>query len=82
MKWALAVAPLLVLAALALYSPGEDTATTYLEKSVPHIGADYISGGPDGEGILIAVVDTGINYTHPDLLGFGPDGKVVGAIIL
>ena len=78
MKWALAVAPLLVLAALALYSPGEDTATTYLEKSVPHIGADYTSGGPDGEGILIAVVDTGINYTHPDLLGFGPDGKVVG----
>ena len=78
MKWALAVAPLLVLAALALYSPGEDTATTYLEKSVPHIGVNFSSGGPDGEGILIAVVDTGINYSHPDLLGFGPDGKVVG----
>ena len=78
MKWALAVAPLLVLAALALYSPGEDTATTYLEKSIPHIGVNFSSGGPDGEGILIAVVDTGINYSHPDLLGFGPDGKVVG----
>ena len=78
MKWALAVAPLLVLAALALYSPEEDTATTYLEKSVPHIGANFSSGGLDGEGILIAVVDTGINYSHPDLLGFGPGGKVVG----
>ena len=78
MKWALVVAPLLVLAALALYSPEEDTATTYLEKSVPHVGVDFTSGGPDGEGILIAVVDTGINYDHPDLLGFGPDGKVVG----
>ena len=78
MKWALAMAPLLVLAALALYSPEEDTATIYLEKSVPHVGVDFTSGGPDGEGILIAVVDTGINYSHPDLLGFGLDGKVVG----
>ncbi len=31
-----------------------------------------------GEGVRIAVVDTGIDYTHKDLLGFGVGGKVVG----
>ena len=78
MKWALVAAPLLVLAALALYSPSEDTATLYLERSIPHIGADSAPGGLDGDGILIAVIDTGINYSHPDLFGFEEDGKVVG----
>lgn len=50
----------------------------YLEKSVPYIGAVPTIGGLDGEGILVAVIDTGIDYTHPDMLGFGPNGKVVG----
>ncbi len=31
----------------------------------------------DGEGIKIALIDTGIDYTHNDLKGF-PDGKVIG----
>ena len=78
MRWALAVMPLLALAVLAIYMPEEETASLYLEKSVPHVGADFVSGGPDGEGILIAVIDTGINHEHPDLAGFGPDGKVAG----
>ena len=78
MKWALAVMPFLALAVLAIYLPEEETASLYLEKSVPHVGADFVSGGPDGEGILIAVIDTGINHEHPDLAGFGPDGKVAG----
>lgn len=50
----------------------------YLEKSVPYIGAVPTIGGLDGDGILVAVIDTGIDYTHPDMLGFGPNGKVVG----
>lgn len=78
MRWALAAMPLLALAVLAIYVPEEETASLYLEKSVPHVGADFISGGPDGEGILVAVIDTGINHDHPDLAGFGADGKVAG----
>lgn len=69
--------PLLVVAALMFYFPDEDVVTPYLDKSIPYLGIDTSTGGPDGEGILIAVIDTGIDYNHPDLMGFGPDGKVV-----
>ncbi len=34
--------------------------------------------GLDGQGIKIGVIDTGIDYNHPDLLGYGPSGKVIG----
>ena len=57
----------------------EQKIEVYLEKSVPLIGADLPrSLGFEGEGIKIAVIDTGIDYNHPDLFGFGLDGKVVG----
>ncbi|MBM4431018.1 MAG: hypothetical protein FJ026_11830 [Chloroflexi bacterium] len=57
-----------------------------LEDSVPLIGADQVwtmldpSGQPvTGKGIRVAVLDTGIDYTHPDLGGgFGPGFKVAG----
>ena len=51
----------------------------YLEKSVPLIGADLPrSEGFDGSGIKIAIIDTGIDYNHHDLFGFGLNGKVIG----
>lgn len=34
--------------------------------------------GLDGQGIKVGIIDTGIDYNHPDLLGFGPSGKVIG----
>jgi minor extracellular serine protease Vpr len=34
--------------------------------------------GLNGEGIKIGIIDTGIDFNHPDLLGYGPSGKVVG----
>ncbi|KAH7324149.1 minor extracellular protease vpr [Stachybotrys elegans] len=35
--------------------------------------------GLSGKGVVIAVVDTGIDYTHPALgAGFGPDYKIAG----
>jgi len=44
-----------------------------LNYSVPLINADNVwsSFGADGTGTYVGVVDTGIDYTHPD---FGGDG--------
>jgi len=56
-----------------------DNFHTYIEKSVPFIGGDVPRmEGFDGTGIKIAVIDTGVDYNHPDVFGFGLDGKVVG----
>jgi len=54
-------------------------AEIYLDKSVPYIGAaNLVKSGYDGAGIKIAVIDTGVDYNHPDLFGLGKDGKVIG----
>lgn len=57
-----------------------------LDESLPVIGADYARTRLDangknltGFGIKVAVIDTGIDYNHPDLgAGYGPGFKVVG----
>ncbi|MHA7734687.1 S8 family serine peptidase [Nitrosopumilus sp. S6] len=52
---------------------------TYLERSVPFVGTDIPRiQGIDGTGIKIAIIDTGVDFNHPDLFGWGPDGKVIG----
>ncbi len=51
----------------------------YLEKSIALIGTEIPRHeGFEGQGIKIGIIDTGVDYNHPDLFGFGPDGKVVG----
>ena len=57
----------------------ENEIQTYLERSVPYVGTEIPRiDGIDGTGIKIAIIDTGVDFNHPDLFGWGPDGKVVG----
>ncbi|MFQ5707538.1 MAG: S8 family serine peptidase [bacterium] len=52
-----------------------------LSESVPLIRADAVWSqfGVKGDGMLIGVIDTGVDYHHPALGGgFGPAYKVVG----
>lgn len=56
-----------------------NNAEIFLDKSIPYIGtANPVKSGFDGTGIKIAVIDTGVDYNHPDLFGLGNDGKVIG----
>ena len=50
-----------------------------LDKRSKYVGVQHPRDlGFDGSGIKIAIIDTGIDYNHPDLFGFGKDGKVIG----
>lgn len=52
-----------------------------LDESVPQIGADSVWNelNCEGDSITIGIIDTGIDYLHPDLGGgFGPGYKVIG----
>jgi len=63
---------------LLQYNQDENDLNLLLDKSGPYIGVNFPKNlGYNGEGITIAVIDTGIDHRHPDLFGFGPDGKVV-----
>lgn len=56
--------------------PGDEYANSW---GVQHVGADFVHGsGNKGTGIKIAIIDTGVDYNHPDLGGcFGPGCKVL-----
>ncbi len=51
-----------------------------LAESVPLVRAPEVwAGGATGKGIVVGIIDSGIDYTHPDLGGsLGPGHKVIG----
>jgi len=57
----------------------QDNISVLVNNSGPYIGTaiphDY---GFDGSGIIISVIDTGVDFNHPDLLGLGLEGKIIG----
>ncbi len=57
----------------------ENDLEKFLDKSGPYVGINFPNDlGYYGEGIKIAVIDTGVDHLHPDLFGFGPEGKIIG----
>ena len=46
----------------------DTTAKTLMDRSMPYVGVNHIqSEGYSGEGVRIAIIDTGVDFAHPDL---------------
>ncbi len=61
-----------------VYALGHTSSLTEYQNSwgVDHIGADVVhAGGNKGTGVKICILDTGINYNHPDLAANYKGGK-------
>ena len=72
---------MIFLVGFILYQPlqSENEIKTYLKRIIPYVGTEIPRmDGIDGTGIKIAIIDTGVDFNHPDLYGWGPDGKVIG----
>lgn len=64
---------------LFLSESNEQGISNNLQKSVELVGGKAaILDGLEGQGVKVGIIDTGIDYNHPDLLGYGPSGKVIG----
>jgi minor extracellular serine protease Vpr len=50
-----------------------------LSKSIQLVGVQAPrQQGLDGQGVKIGIIDTGIDFDHPDLQGYGKSGRVTG----
>ncbi|MGI0101328.1 MAG: S8 family serine peptidase [Nitrosotalea sp.] len=64
---------------LFLSESSEQKISNNLQKSIELVGVKEARlHGLEGQGVKVGIIDTGIDYNHPDLLGYGPTGKVIG----
>ena len=50
----------------------------FLENSGPYVGADYpLEIGITGKGVKVAVIDTGVNFAHPDFVTHGKNSDLL-----
>ena len=53
----------------------------FLAQGIPLMQASGVRSAFDGSGMTIAIIDDGVDYTHPDLGGGGfPNAKVISGI--
>lgn len=57
----------------------DETVYAHTAQGIPLMNAQVVQPAYSGQGIAIAIIDTGIDYTHPALGGGGfPNSKVIG----
>jgi len=67
--------PIISILALILFMSGyfsDESGKLFLEVSGPYVGVNYpFELGANGKGVKIGVIDTGINFAHPDFVTSG-----------
>jgi minor extracellular serine protease Vpr len=71
------ISGLILTLVLSTYYYDED-GILFLENSGPYVGVEYpLEMGVTGKGIKVAVIDTGINFAHPDFITNGSNSDLL-----
>ena len=69
----------LVLCIVYFISDSIEEEQSLLSKSIQLVGVQIPrQHGLNGQGVKVGIIDTGIDFDHPDLYGYGPSGRVSG----
>ena len=71
------ISGLILTLVLSTYYYDED-GILFLENSGPYVGVEYpLEMGVTGKGIKVAVIDTGVNFAHPDFITNGSNSDLL-----